>query len=252
MKTITSTIKLLSIGLLSLFLFTGCVGPSSIDAGEEAVLIYKPWIFGHGGVDETPVTTGLVWTAWSTEVQRVNVKPFILNETFDDLITKDNNPIDFKIHLTFQHIQGKTPILVKNFGFAKKDEETFKNGDSLKKKLLICTLENWEIDFFKDIVELKTMQRLKEVKYLDDKLIAEWFEYRYENIIIWHSIKKRRLKHGLHNTPVCFIFHLWSTLKMLESLHPLFGKPMQYETKENICRKCHLFYICEGTKKYRS
>lgn len=29
------------------------------DADEESVLIDKPWFFGHGGVREKPVKTGL-------------------------------------------------------------------------------------------------------------------------------------------------------------------------------------------------
>ena len=44
---------------------TSChfVSPS---AEEEAVLIDHPLIFGHGGVDEKPVETGLTWCWWST------------------------------------------------------------------------------------------------------------------------------------------------------------------------------------------
>lgn len=114
---VTSTV----IALFAIFNLTGCISPSSVDAGEEAVLIYKPWIFGHGGVDRTPVKTGLTWTVWSTEVQRINTKPFNIDEVFDDLVTSDNNPIDFKIHLTFKHIEGKTPILVENFGETKRE-----------------------------------------------------------------------------------------------------------------------------------
>ena len=98
------------------FNFTGCFKPSSIDAGEEGVIIKKPWIFGHGGVEEEPIKTGLAWTAWTTQVIAVDVKPFNITEPFDDLITVDNNPVDFAIHLTFKHIEGKTPILVENFG----------------------------------------------------------------------------------------------------------------------------------------
>lgn len=104
------------LGIAAMFTLTGCVSPSSVDAGEEAVLIYKPWIFGHGGVDPKPVETGLVWTLWSTSVRRVDIKPFNIDEKFDDLITSDNNPVDFNVHMTFQHQKGKTPILVEKFG----------------------------------------------------------------------------------------------------------------------------------------
>lgn len=117
--------------ILVALLFTGCVTPSSVDAGEEAVLVKKPYFFGHGGVDQESIKTGLVWTAFSTEVVRINVKPFNISEQFDDLITYDNNPVDFDIHLTFKHIEGKTPILVEKFGtkwYENKVKEPFRNA----------------------------------------------------------------------------------------------------------------------------
>ena len=104
------------LALGAMFMMTGCFSPSKVAAGEEGVMIKKPWIFGHGGVEVEPLLTGLTWTVWSTQVKRVSVKPFNQNETFDDLITADNNPVDFKVHLTFKHIKGKTPILVEQFG----------------------------------------------------------------------------------------------------------------------------------------
>ena len=36
---------------------TSCINVAP-GAGEEAVLIHKPYIFGHGGVDDKPVETG--------------------------------------------------------------------------------------------------------------------------------------------------------------------------------------------------
>ena len=33
---------------------------ASPDPGQEAVLVRKPWLFGHGGVEGTPVKTGLL------------------------------------------------------------------------------------------------------------------------------------------------------------------------------------------------
>ena len=111
---------------------TGCFSPSSVDAGQEGVMVKKPWIFGHGGVEAQPIKTGLVWTAWSTEVVRVDVKPFNVTEPFDDLITVDNNPVDFNIHMTFKHIEGKTPELVEKFGingwYINKVQEPLRNS----------------------------------------------------------------------------------------------------------------------------
>jgi hypothetical protein len=37
----------------------------SSDAGHEVVLIEKPWLFGHGGVGDTPVKTGRTWAAFT-------------------------------------------------------------------------------------------------------------------------------------------------------------------------------------------
>ena len=56
---------LMFMGLMMTISMTSChfVSP---DADEEAVLIYKPWIFGHGGVDDEPITTGLTWCWAST------------------------------------------------------------------------------------------------------------------------------------------------------------------------------------------
>ena len=116
---------------IAMFTMTGCMSPSSVDAGEEAVLIYKPWVFGHGGVDPVPVKTGLTWTLWSTSVKRINVKPFNIDEKFDDLITSDNNPVDFSIHMTFRHQKGQTPILVDQFGsnwYANNVKEPLRNA----------------------------------------------------------------------------------------------------------------------------
>lgn len=117
-------LKYLLMALMGLML-VGCVSPSNIDAGEEGVLIYKPWIFGHGGVDKHPITTGMTWTVWSTQVERVNVKPFNINEKFTDLITKDNNPVDFEVHMTFKHIEGQTPKLIEKFGLS---DEKYNSG----------------------------------------------------------------------------------------------------------------------------
>lgn len=110
--------KKLITGLMALMLsmvFAGCTR-STINAGEEGVMTKKPWIFGHGGVESEPLKTGLAWIALTTEVTRVSVKPFNLNENFEDLITLDNNPVTFEIHMTFKHIEGQTPVLVEHFG----------------------------------------------------------------------------------------------------------------------------------------
>ena len=53
---------------------TSCHGVMP-DADEEAVLIKKPWFFGHGGVEEEPVTTGNTWCCWSTSSEYFKIIP---------------------------------------------------------------------------------------------------------------------------------------------------------------------------------
>lgn len=79
--------------LFTIFALTSChcVSP---DADEESVLIYKPWFFGHGGIDEDPVQTGLTW--WLDIKDRV-----IMHHLTKDAVTKimtkiANGSFDFK------------------------------------------------------------------------------------------------------------------------------------------------------------
>lgn len=82
------------VGLLTVFAFTGCHGVAP-DAGHEAVIIRKPWFFGHGGVDPEPVKTGRKWVAISTSSCEVDVNPQQFEVEFDDLMTSDTVPLDF-------------------------------------------------------------------------------------------------------------------------------------------------------------
>ena len=63
--------------LFAIFALTSChcVSP---DADEESVLIYKPWFFGHGGIDEDPVQTGLTWCWWSTHSETFKISQFVM------------------------------------------------------------------------------------------------------------------------------------------------------------------------------
>lgn len=97
-----------NIGLLALislagvsFLTTGC-SIASPDAGQEAVLIEKPLIFGHGGVDPTPVKTGTTFIALTTDHIYVNMQPEQHEVKFDDLMSSDGVPLDFDAVIRLQ------------------------------------------------------------------------------------------------------------------------------------------------------
>ena len=84
------------------------------DAGHEAVLVRKPLIFGSGGVDPTPVKTGLKYVAFTTAGIDVNMQPRRIDSEFTDLMTSDGVPIDFHAVITLQVIDSVK--LVRDFG----------------------------------------------------------------------------------------------------------------------------------------
>ena len=87
-----------------------------VDATDEAVLVHKPMFFGSGGVDMDPISTGSesVWA--TTEAEMISIVPTKYTETLDDIISNENTPLDFKTQITIQINEGKTPILLKNYG----------------------------------------------------------------------------------------------------------------------------------------
>ena len=95
---------------------TSCIGCTRVDADEETVLIDKPWFFGHGGVQDEPVSTGLEWIWWSTDTETFKVVPFKHQVDMDDLFSDDNTPLDFHTIIITQIVKGKSPILLKNYG----------------------------------------------------------------------------------------------------------------------------------------
>ena len=95
---------------------TSCIGCTTVDADEEAVLIDKPWFVGHGGVQKEPVETGLKWIWVSTDTEHFKIVPFKHQVDMDDLFSDDNTPLDFHTIIITQIVKGKSPILLQNYG----------------------------------------------------------------------------------------------------------------------------------------
>jgi len=102
-------------GLLLAGLTTSCYRVQP-DPGVESVLVYKPYIFGHGGVDDTPVSTGSTWCVITTEHKEFPITPITITEDFTNMIPSDNTPVSFSVYLKCQIRSGETPVLYKNFG----------------------------------------------------------------------------------------------------------------------------------------
>jgi len=107
--------SLMGVVVFALFATWAC-GIESVkpDAGHEAVLIEKPLIFGHGGVDPAPVRTGRQYVWWTTEHVMINMQPLQFQVHFDDLMSSDGVPLDFDAVERLQITD--SVLLIKNFG----------------------------------------------------------------------------------------------------------------------------------------
>lgn len=112
--------------LIVALLVSGC-SVYSPDAGHEVVLIEKPYLFGHGGVDPDPVKPGRTFTAITTEGVDVYMQPQKYDTEMHDTMTSDGVPISFHAIVVLQVIDSVS--LIKNFGpnwYANNLEEQFK------------------------------------------------------------------------------------------------------------------------------
>lgn len=111
MKTLTK----IFIMAMTMSILTSCYRVSP-DAGQESVLVYKPLIFGHGGVDESPISTGSTWCVFSTDHKEFPITPITITEEFTNMMPSDNTPISFSVYLKCQIQTGNTPKLYQKFG----------------------------------------------------------------------------------------------------------------------------------------
>ena len=93
-------------------MLAGC-GRAAPDAGEAGVMIRKPWFFGHGGVVDEPVKTGLAFTAWTTSTLYVSLVPQAFDIKYDDIMSADGIPLSFHATVTLQVTD--PVLLVRNF-----------------------------------------------------------------------------------------------------------------------------------------
>jgi len=84
------------------------------DAGEEAVLIQKPMLFGSGGVVSTPVKTGRTYVALTTQEVYVNVQPQQFAIHFEDMMSSDGVPLDFDAVVRLQITN--SVMMIEKFG----------------------------------------------------------------------------------------------------------------------------------------
>lgn len=112
-------IKVLMLGiaasLIIIFSISGC-SVESVDADEEGVFVKKPIFLGAGGVDPQPLLQGTGWRVFTTDFVKFKNTPIQFTETFEDIVTKDNNLVDVNTYLTLQLIKGQSGVLLDEFG----------------------------------------------------------------------------------------------------------------------------------------
>ncbi len=84
------------------------------NVGFEAVLVKKPLLFGHGGVDSDPVQTGLTFVAPTTSAVYVNMQPLQADLDMKDIMSSDGVPLEFDAVIRLQ--VDDSVALIRRFG----------------------------------------------------------------------------------------------------------------------------------------
>lgn len=154
--------------LMSVVTLTSCSLPG-VDAGEEMVLIQKPWFFGSGGVVDEPVVSGRALLAFSTEYEKYTRQPIKYSENFTDVITYDNNPVDFNAHIQIQLIKGKSPVLHEKFGrnwYENNIEDQFRSkirGYCSKFQMFTLSTDRKIVDSLENVILLEMQDYIKTI-----------------------------------------------------------------------------------------
>jgi regulator of protease activity HflC (stomatin/prohibitin superfamily) len=122
--------KLMLFTAVSMLMLTSCYRVTP-NAGEESVLIEQPFMFGDGGVDDTPVSTGSEWVAATTDHKEFNITPQTHTELFENLITQDHINVTFNAYIKIQIRKGQSPLLYKGFSdkwYENSIQETFRTS----------------------------------------------------------------------------------------------------------------------------
>lgn len=99
---------------LLMTLFTGCT-IVSVNEGEEAVLIDKPWFMPtQGGARDETVKPGMEFTYLSTSVRKFPTTPQVVRVQIQDFSSADNILLDFETVIQYRILNG--PLLLKKYG----------------------------------------------------------------------------------------------------------------------------------------
>ena len=181
------------------FSITSCHGVRP-DADEEAVLIAKPWFFGHGGVDMKPVGTGLTWCWWSTSSEYFKITPIRYQEVLDDIISNENTPLDFRTVITLQIKKGKSPILLQNYGKNWYDNNIKDVYNNLTRHY-VSQYSPFDLTSNREVIAVIDKSVMRDMKhYLDSLSNIKEFPVDIVNVITGRAIPNEEQLKEMNNT----------------------------------------------------
>lgn len=181
------------------FSLTSCHGVRP-DADEEAVLIAKPWFFGHGGVDMDPVETGLTWCWWSTSSEYFKITPVKYQEVLDDIISNENTPLDFRTVITLQIKKGKSPILLQNYGKNWYDNNIKDVYNNLTRHY-VSQYSPFDLTSNREVIAVIDKSVMRDMKhYLDSLSNIKEFPVDIVNVITGRAIPNEEQLKEMNNT----------------------------------------------------
>lgn len=99
--------------MAAVLLLSGCTVVNT-EPGTESVIMDKPIIFGQGGIRSETFKPGRNYTWWSSAPIAIITQNLKVEEVFDDLMTSDTVPVDFRTTLQLRIID---PVaIVKTYG----------------------------------------------------------------------------------------------------------------------------------------
>ena len=192
-------LSICAIALMVSFVLTSCHSAAP-NADEECVLIYKPWVFGHGGVDENPVKTGRTWCVISTDKAYFKVVPVKHKITLDDLTSNENTPLDFHTVIITQIDEGKSPILLKNYG-TDWFETNIENYYCKRVREYVSRYSPFDLLSNREVLNDIDINVLNEMRaYVDSLSAQKEFPIKIKDVIIGRAIPNKKQLDEMNET----------------------------------------------------
>ena len=200
-KLIMSKLFKLSVVALVAMTLASC-SLAKVEGDEVGVFVKKPWFFGSGGVEVTPLLEGSEWMVASTDliVYKSVIEKY--SETFDDIASDDGTPLDMTAHVFIRVIPEKAPILHKNYGqdwYDNNIKEVFRE----RVRNFISTYNMRSLISEREIYDTVKVDIMKDLKgYVDFCSQRKEFPIEITNVIVDKAKPNEGVLEELNNTAI--------------------------------------------------